>query len=144
MKCNKNNFGLSAALFLATLFFCFVTLPQELFPQSSFFQGKTITIIQGRDPGGTGDLRVRAFRLTGQTSLLPPGTPKDRVAILQEAFRKAYRDPEFHKEYKQLTTDDATPLMPEEQEKAIREIPRDPETAEIFKKLVGAGPLPSR
>ena len=29
--------------------------------QSSFFQGKTITIIQGRDPGGTGDLRVRAL-----------------------------------------------------------------------------------
>jgi hypothetical protein len=53
-------------------------------------------------------------------------------------------DPEFHKEYKKLTTDDATPLMPEEQEKAIREIPRDPETAEIFKKLVGAGPLPGR
>jgi tripartite-type tricarboxylate transporter receptor subunit TctC len=356
MKCTKNNFGFSPALFLATLFFCFVTLPQELFSQSSFFQGKTITIIQGRDPGGTGDLRVRAlvpflqkyipgnptivneympgggsrmaanhlfrsapadgltignvssgmitvavlgdkgveydidkffylgspfsvhhavfvsrkdaglssieklraalgvriggqsvgfsiynegrlfayilglkeprfvtgyggaeldpalmrgeidaratsagtvlqrnpewmeggavdfhailevpkgekhprftslpeiesfaksekdrkiiamqraFRLTGQTSLLPPGTPKDRVAILQEAFRKAYRDPEFHKEYKKLTTDDATPLMPEEQEKAIREIPRDPETAEIFKKLVGAGSLPS-
>jgi hypothetical protein len=86
----------------------------------------------------------RAFRLTGQTSLLPPGIPKDRVAILQEAFRKAYRDPEFHKEYKKLTTDDATPLMPEDQEKAIREIPRDRETGEIFKKLVGAGPLPSR
>ena len=29
--------------------------------QSSFFQGKTITIVQGRDPGGTGDLRVRAL-----------------------------------------------------------------------------------
>jgi hypothetical protein len=26
------------------------------------------------------------------------------VAILQEAFRKAYRDPEFHKEYKQPMT----------------------------------------
>lgn len=357
MKCKKNYFGLSAALFLATLFFYLLTLPQDLFPQSSFFQGKTITIIQGRDPGGTGDLRVRAlvpflqkhipgnptivseympgggsrkaanhlfrsasadgltignvssgmitvavlgekgveydidkffylgspfsvhhavfvsrkeaglssieklraapgvriggqsvgfsiynegrlfayilglkepkfvtgyggaeldpalmrgeldarattagtvlqrnpewmdggavdfhailevpegekhprfahlpelesfakaekdrkviamqraFRLTGQTSLLPPGTPKDRVAILQEAFRKAYRDPEFHKEYKKLTTDDATPLMPDKQEKAIREIPRDRETVEIFKKLVGAGPLPPR
>src|SRR5919109_5534601 len=29
--------------------------------QTSFFQGKTITIIQGRDPGGTGDLRVKAL-----------------------------------------------------------------------------------
>src|SRR5512134_3092623 len=31
------------------------------FAQAPFFQGKTITIIQGRDPGGTGDLRVRAL-----------------------------------------------------------------------------------
>src|SRR5678815_3900341 len=29
--------------------------------QGLFYQGKTITIIQGRDPGGTGDLRVRAL-----------------------------------------------------------------------------------
>jgi tripartite-type tricarboxylate transporter receptor subunit TctC len=29
--------------------------------EASFFQGKTIAIIQGRDPGGTGDLRVRAL-----------------------------------------------------------------------------------
>ena len=31
------------------------------FAQAPFYQGKTITIIQGRDPGGTGDLRVRAL-----------------------------------------------------------------------------------
>jgi tripartite-type tricarboxylate transporter receptor subunit TctC len=61
MKCKKNNFGLSAGLFLVTLFFYLLTLPQDLFPQSSFFQGKTITIVQGRDPGGTGDIRVRAM-----------------------------------------------------------------------------------
>jgi len=86
----------------------------------------------------------RAFRVTGQPFVLPPGTPKDRVEILQEAFRKTYRDPEFHKAYKKLAADDATPLMPEAHEKVIREIPRDPEVIEIFKKIVGAGPLPSR
>ena len=84
----------------------------------------------------------RAFRVTGQPFVLPPGTPKDRVEILQEAFRKTYRDPEFHKAYKKLAADDATPLMPEAHEKVIREIPRDPEVIEIFKKIVGAGPLP--
>jgi tripartite-type tricarboxylate transporter receptor subunit TctC len=36
-------------------------LPGLAISQTSFFQGKTITIIQGRDPGGTGDLRVRAL-----------------------------------------------------------------------------------
>jgi tripartite-type tricarboxylate transporter receptor subunit TctC len=86
----------------------------------------------------------RAFRVTGQPFVLPPGTPKDRVAILQDAFRKTYRDPEFHKAYKKLAADDATPLMPEAHEKTIREIPRDPEVIEIFKKIVSAGPLPPR
>jgi tripartite-type tricarboxylate transporter receptor subunit TctC len=86
----------------------------------------------------------RAFRVAGQPFVLPPSTPKDRVDILQEAFRKTYRDPEFHKEYKKLTADDATPLMPEAHAKVIREIPRDREVSEIFKKLVGAGPLPQR
>jgi tripartite-type tricarboxylate transporter receptor subunit TctC len=86
----------------------------------------------------------RAFRVSGQPFILPPGTPKERVETLQEAFRKTYKDPEFHKEYKKLTADDPTPLMPEAHEKAIREIPRDPEVIEIFKKLVGAGPLPPR
>jgi tripartite-type tricarboxylate transporter receptor subunit TctC len=86
----------------------------------------------------------RAFRVTGQPFVLPPATPKERAQILREAFRKVYKDPEFHKEYKKLTADDATPLMPEAHEKAIQEIPRDPEIADIFKKLVGAGPLPPR
>jgi len=86
----------------------------------------------------------RAFRVTGQPFVLPPGTPKDRVEILREAFRKTYRDPEFFKEYKKLTADDATPLIPEAHEKVIKEIPRDPEVADIFKKIVGAGPLPPR
>jgi tripartite-type tricarboxylate transporter receptor subunit TctC len=86
----------------------------------------------------------RAFRVAGTPFVLPPGTPKDRVEILQEAFRKTYRDPEFYKEYKKLTADEPTPLLPENHEKAIREIPRDAEAIELFKKLVGAEPLPPR
>ncbi|HEX9274282.1 MAG TPA: hypothetical protein VGA01_18960, partial [Candidatus Binatia bacterium] len=86
----------------------------------------------------------RAFRVAGQPFVLPPGTPKDRVEIIQEAFRKTYKDAEFHKEYKKLTADDPTPLMPDAHERVIREIPRDPEVVGIFKKLMGAGPLPPR
>ena len=86
----------------------------------------------------------RAFRVAGQPFVLPPGTPKERVEILQEAFRKTYKDPEFHKEYKKLTADDPTPLLPDAHEKTIREIPRDPEISELFKKIMGADPLPSR
>jgi tripartite-type tricarboxylate transporter receptor subunit TctC len=86
----------------------------------------------------------RAFRVAGQPFVLPPGTPKDRVEIIQEAFRKTYKDPEFHKEYKKFTADDPTPLLPEAHERVIREIPRDPEVGQLFKKLMGADPLPPR
>jgi tripartite-type tricarboxylate transporter receptor subunit TctC len=87
---------------------------------------------------------LRGFRGTGSPNILPPGTPKDRVEILQEALRKTFRDPEFHKEFKKLAGDDAAPLMPEELEKAIKDLPREPEVIGLFKKLSGADPLPVR
>jgi tripartite-type tricarboxylate transporter receptor subunit TctC len=86
----------------------------------------------------------RAFRVTGQPFVLPPKTAKEHVQALQSAFRKTYQDPEFHKEYKKFTADDPTPLLPENHEKAIEEIPREPEVVEIFKQIIGAGPLPPR
>jgi tripartite-type tricarboxylate transporter receptor subunit TctC len=86
----------------------------------------------------------RGFRVTGTPFVLPPGTPKDRVEILKEAFRKTYLDPEFAKEYRRLTADDPTPLLPENHEKAIREIPRDPDAIELFKIIAGPKKLPPR
>jgi tripartite-type tricarboxylate transporter receptor subunit TctC len=76
--------------------------------------------------------------------ILPPGTPKELVEILQEALRKTFKDREFHREFKKLTGDDPTPLMPEAHEKAIRELPRDSQIVELFKKLAGAEPLSPR
>jgi len=86
----------------------------------------------------------RAFRLAGQTFFLPPGTPREQIQILREAMRKTLSDPEFYKEYKKLSGDDATPLMPEALEKTIRQLPREPEVVELFNKLAGAGPLTVR
>jgi tripartite-type tricarboxylate transporter receptor subunit TctC len=86
----------------------------------------------------------RAIRLAGSPYILPPGTPKELVEILQEAIRKSFKDPEFHKEFKKLTGDVPTPLMPETMEKYIREIPRSPEIIALFHKIAGAGPLPAR
>jgi tripartite-type tricarboxylate transporter receptor subunit TctC len=37
--------------------FCLI----HFFSQADFYRGKTITIIQGRDPGGSGDLRAKAM-----------------------------------------------------------------------------------
>lgn len=86
----------------------------------------------------------RAFRLAGSPYFLPPGTPKERVQILEEAVRKTFRDPEFAKEFKKLTGDDPTPLTPKAMATAIRELPRDPEIIELFKKLASGEPLPPR
>ena len=89
-------------------------------------------------------MMYRAFRLVGTPYILPPGTPKPQVQILQEATPKAYKDPNFHKDFKQLAGFDASPLMPEEQGKVIRELSRDKETVELFKKLSGTDPMPAR
>jgi hypothetical protein len=72
----------------------------------------------------------RAFRVAGQPFVLPPGTPKDRLDIIQEGFRKTYNDPEFHKEYKKLTADDPprSCLMPmREQSERFPAIRRSPQ-----------------
>jgi len=86
----------------------------------------------------------RVFRLTGSPYVLPPGTPKDRVEVLQEAMRKALKDADFHREYRKVVGEDADPLMPEELAKAIRDAPRDAELIEMFKTLSGPAPLPAR
>jgi tripartite-type tricarboxylate transporter receptor subunit TctC len=86
----------------------------------------------------------RGFRVTGTPFVLPPATSKDRVDILKEAFRKTYLDPEFAKEYRRLTADDPTPLLPENHEKAIKEVPRDPGAIELFKIIAGPKKLPPR
>ena len=87
---------------------------------------------------------LRALRGTGQPFVLPPGTPADRVDILKEAMRKALRDPEYAKTYERLTTEPAMPMMPEEYDRALREIPREPELIDLVKKLAGPGALPPR
>jgi len=86
----------------------------------------------------------RAFRLLGSPYVLPPGTPIERVKILEQAIGKAFKDREFHKDYQKIVGDDADPIMPEAMAKVVKETPRDIEVIETLKKLSGAGALPSR
>jgi tripartite-type tricarboxylate transporter receptor subunit TctC len=86
----------------------------------------------------------RGFRTATSPYVLPPGTPKDKVDILQEAMRKVFNDPEFRAEFKKLVTDDVSPLMPEDLTKIIKEMPRDPEVIEMLKKFSGVDALPPR
>ncbi len=86
----------------------------------------------------------RAFRLAGQNFFLPPGTPRERAQILQDAMRRTFSDPDFDKEYEKLAGDTPSALAPEALEKVIRELPREPAVVELFNKLAGADPLPAR
>ncbi|HZA56983.1 MAG TPA: hypothetical protein VE616_22260, partial [Candidatus Udaeobacter sp.] len=75
----------------------------------------------------------RAIRLGGSAIVLPPNTPRDRVEILQAAMRKALNDPGFLTSFRKLVGEDPTPLMPEELQKVIQEVPPRPR---------GARPIP--
>ena len=59
-------------------------------------------------------------------------------------MRRVYLDPEFLAEYKKLTGEEASPLLPDAHETAMRELPRDAEVVEFYKLLGGTKPLPTR
>jgi len=86
----------------------------------------------------------RAIRLSGLAIVLPPNTPRDRVEILQAAMRKALNDPGFSASFRKLVGEDASPLMPEELQKVIQEVPRDREVVALFNKIAGGESLPDR
>jgi hypothetical protein len=86
----------------------------------------------------------RAFRGVGSPFVAPPGTPKERVAILEEAMRKTFSDPEFPKYFRKLVDDDPSPLNAADLAKIVREMPRDVEVQDMLRKVSGADPLPPR
>jgi hypothetical protein len=43
-----------------------------------------------------------------------------------------------------MTGEEASPLLPDAHEKAIRELPRDPDVVEFYKLLGGTQALPAR
>ena len=50
----------------------------------------------------------------------------------------------FTREYKKLLGLYPTPLMPEDQQKLVTELPRDNEVVRVFKTIAGMDPLPPR
>jgi tripartite-type tricarboxylate transporter receptor subunit TctC len=86
----------------------------------------------------------RSLRAIGSPFVLPPGVPKERVAILRKAFNDMFKDAQFANDWKKLTGEDPDPLSAAEQEKILREIPREQEVTEFFHKIGGPGPLPPR
>src|SRR5262245_10023478 len=81
MKTRKSKFRVSAEI-AAYVWFGYLLLPPSwVFSQGPFYQGKTITVISGQEPGGTGDMRLKALlpylkkHIPGQPNLLPEYMP---------------------------------------------------------------------
>jgi hypothetical protein len=87
---------------------------------------------------------LRAFQVPRWPHHLSPGTPPELVKILRDAMAKTFRDPGFQQDFKKLMGREPTPLTAEEVEKAVRELPRDPEVIALYKQLADGGPLPPR
>ena len=86
----------------------------------------------------------RNMRAVGSPYVLPPGTPKEIVAMVKTAVSKIFNDPEFPAYYDKLTDQDASPLGADELARIVADIPRDKETLNLLKQFAGAGPLPRR
>ena len=76
---------------------------------------------------------LRNLKSAGAPLVLPPGTPDDRVQILRLAFRRMFKDPAFHDDYKKRVSDKPSPLPAEALETMIRETPRNPEAIDLLK-----------
>jgi len=120
-----------------------ITIPKGRFPQGLPKSPELETFAKNEKERQLVNL-FRLFLYPRWPYILPPGTPKEVVAILRGAMAKAFKDIEFHKEFKKIMTTDPTPLTGEEVETSIRELPRDPETVSLYKKMADHGPLPPR
>jgi len=86
----------------------------------------------------------RIFWGVGTLMYLPPSTPEKLAEILRQAIRDSFKDRQFHEQYKKLLGLHPTPLMPEEQQKLVAELPRDTEVVKVFKAIAVMDPLPLR
>jgi tripartite-type tricarboxylate transporter receptor subunit TctC len=86
----------------------------------------------------------RSFLYLRWPYVVSPATPPEIVKTLRAATAKAFADPEFAKEFKKLMGSDPSPLTGEEMQSALRELPRDPGTLDLYKKMTEHGPLPAR
>jgi tripartite-type tricarboxylate transporter receptor subunit TctC len=86
----------------------------------------------------------RTFWGAGTLIFMPPNTPENLAQIVRQAMRRSFEDQQFHEAYKKLLGVEATPLMPEDQQKLVADLPHDPEVVKAFAMIAEMGPLPPR
>jgi tripartite-type tricarboxylate transporter receptor subunit TctC len=83
-----------------------------------------------------------AVRPAGTVFVAPKGIPEPALRALKSAFARTWADPQFAKDYERLTKDYSSPVGSETIEQALHALPQDPRIMEVYKQLIGAGPLP--
>jgi tripartite-type tricarboxylate transporter receptor subunit TctC len=81
MKAKNHGFKRRADAIAYALFIFLLLRPDHVPAQVPFYQGKTIPVISGQEPGGTGDLRLKALlphlkkHIPGQPNIVPEYMP---------------------------------------------------------------------
>jgi len=83
-----------------------------------------------------------AVRPAGTVFVAPKGIPEPAMRELSAAFNKIWADPQFAKDYENLTKDDASPVRGDTIEQVLRDLPKEPRIMEVYKQVTGPGPLP--
>ena len=61
---------------------------------------------------------------------------------LRQAIKKTWKDPAFGAEYQRMLGEGVAPVTGEQIEEALAQIPTDPKIKEVYKQIIGGGPLP--
>jgi tripartite-type tricarboxylate transporter receptor subunit TctC len=61
VNAGKRKVDINAAAVMCASAFFLLCQPHPVLPQALFYQGKTITVIAGQEPGGLGDLRLKSI-----------------------------------------------------------------------------------
>jgi len=86
----------------------------------------------------------RAFRASARLTSCLREHPKTRVEILEEAMRRAFKDPEVPKVLQETGRRRSFAIGSSRIGPADQGMPREAEILELVKKFSGAGPLPPR
>ena len=89
-------------------------------------------------------LRIYDATNLGSAFFVPKEIPAPALKALNEAFNRAWKDPQFAEEHMRLTQDPADPISGDELHQLLAQVPKDPRMIEAYKQLVGGGSLPPR
>src|SRR5262245_21071451 len=81
MKTTQRKRDIRAGAFLSAAAIFLLCQPARALSQTPFYRGKNITVISGQEPGGLGDLRLKAIlpylkkHIPGQPNIVPEYMP---------------------------------------------------------------------